>query len=173
MKEYRQDLSEAGRCLGPLAEIIRQAKAGELTPEQLQAFAEHRNPFEKVTETDAVLSQASPMPVIFEPTMIFEIMFEGVEGKGKDKIGSLVVEPNGLASFTLSSDYQVLPQKWMLEKEYDALSGMMSRKRRLSPEILSSLKKFFEKNQTEFYVGDFRKRRKDGFEQNFISNNIP
>jgi len=45
MGKDRQDLSEAGRALGPLAEIMRQVKEGELTPEQLQAIVEHRIPF--------------------------------------------------------------------------------------------------------------------------------
>lgn len=46
MGENRRDLlEEAGRALGPLAEIIRQVRAGELTAKQIQTFTEHLNPF--------------------------------------------------------------------------------------------------------------------------------
>lgn len=46
MEKNRQDLSQAGRAMGPLIEIMRQVKTGEITPEQLQSLVEHRNPFE-------------------------------------------------------------------------------------------------------------------------------
>ncbi len=46
MANNRQDLTEAGRAMGPLAEIARQVKEGKLTAAQLQDVVEGRNPFE-------------------------------------------------------------------------------------------------------------------------------
>jgi len=45
MGKDRQDLSEAGRAMGPLAEIMRQVREGKLTADQLQLVVEGKNPF--------------------------------------------------------------------------------------------------------------------------------
>jgi hypothetical protein len=47
MEKNRQDLSEAGRAMGPLQEIMRQVKDGKLTAEHLQLLVEGKNPFSK------------------------------------------------------------------------------------------------------------------------------
>lgn len=44
-KNRHELLEAAGRALGPIGEIIRQAGTGELTARELQLVTEHKNPF--------------------------------------------------------------------------------------------------------------------------------
>jgi len=45
MTRDRHDLSEAGRAMGPIGEIMRQVRDGKLTADQLQLVVEGKNPF--------------------------------------------------------------------------------------------------------------------------------
>lgn len=47
MSGNRDNLLEAGKAMGPLAELARQVKQGKLSAEQLQAVVEGKNPFKK------------------------------------------------------------------------------------------------------------------------------
>lgn len=85
-KRRRGPVQEPGLdVLGPLQDVIRQMREGKITPAQLQAFAEHSNPFE-------VAGGIAPTLDLGQPVADWRALYKEVFGLGCDFSGLKIPE---------------------------------------------------------------------------------